>query len=247
MVNYNSIRNFLPRNWIKVISIAHGVQRILPWGSRVPLPIDAEQIPFAVYSRDQEDNTDTHLNKLHTISSLQGISPEGFVVDLRSTESGDLFCANSSLSFFLSGGSIGPALGYRPRPAAGQNSLEYIASSYKNNLYVADFTYITDNEGWIDVRHFSKFSLTASATGEFSNTYEHPSSSILDFAGEIKVEYRNYRFEPTEGTLATMTIDGPRHEIISSTQPADISAIGWIRISIVSGNDGSCKFFGMLQ
>lgn len=240
------------RVWSATSSVMHGVQRILPHGMRLPYPVDSEMVPFTVFPRDQEDNKQTHLNKLHTIALLQGISPEGFTVDLRSTQSGDLQTAATHLSFQLRGATPGPTYGYKPRHAEGQKPLEYIAPDSKNNMYVPDNIFITDDEGWIDVRQFSRFSLTASATGELTSQYEEGSSPAtnidLDFDGEIKVEYRNYRFEPTEGTLVTMTINGPRHEVINPLQPTDISAVGWIRVNIVSNsNAGLCALFGMLQ
>lgn len=245
-----NLRRFI-RNWPATSTVIHGVHRALPWGSRIPFPIDSEETPFTVYPSDQTDNTNTHLSRLAVNSHLQAMSPAGFTVDLRSTQRGDLQTASSHLSFYLTGFESGPTWG-TVRRYKQQMQMEYLPPESKNNMAVPPFLELTDSEGWIDVRQFSRFSLTAAGSGNVDlSVYEGTSDSLtqdLSFNGEVKVEYRNYRFEPTEGTLLTATVDGLRHELINPLSPADISAIGWIRVVVVSNeSNGIGMFFGMLQ
>jgi hypothetical protein len=246
-----NLRKFV-RAWTVTNSVLHGVQRELR--ARIPFPIDSEETPFTVYPSDQTDNSGTHLNRLAVNSHLQAMSPAGFTVDLRSTQRGDLQTAKSHLSFYMIGGEPGSYAWSMARKYKnlGETPIEYIPSDSKNNMHVPDYLFYTGDGGWMDVRQFSRFSLTAAGSGQIDISPEEgaPDNLAYDlsFDGEIRVEYRNYRFEPSEGTLLTATVDGERHELINPMEPVDISGIGWIRVAIVSNNsNGICALFGMLQ
>lgn len=232
MALFTKFPRLLLRRWGVASTIFHGIDY-----TGEPQPISVEYRQLVNGSFDEW--------RLQVNSMTQAAHPSGVPIELRANKYGDAYVANSNVSFYLTGVLPGNTWGFR----------HY--DEFRNEVEMHN-DMITDDDGWIDVRQYTRFSLVASATGNFDPvTYGEPAAEPLplDFNGHIKIEYRNFRHELTEGELLpealndpSRILNGPRHVIFDPLNPLDVSGIGWIRVVILTNeNEGTCAFFGILK
>ena len=107
---------------------------------------------------------------------------------------------------------------------------------------------VTDADGWIDVRAYSRLSMTAAASGSFTDP-ETGDATSLSFNGALRVEYKLLPEEPVGTPLvASAAVVGPRTAILPPTDPLNILGIGYIRLEVLNNPAlGAGVIFGVAK
>lgn len=104
---------------------------------------------------------------------------------------------------------------------------------------------ITDADGYIDVRNFSRLAICGAPVGTFVD--DEGNSTVLNFDGQIDIEYKLNALSVHNHVLEdNFPLHTTHTDIIDPEKPLDIMGIGYIRIKIETNTAGGNAVFFVL-